>query len=84
MTGMFAPRLVLSQHAIDDSAKGRIWHGLFMVVLHRPFRAQKAHVLFASEGISPVNTIFSSASLSGTDIALPNPKKWGKLIPSRG
>jgi hypothetical protein len=29
-----------------ESAKGRIWHGLFMAVLHRPFRAQKAHVLF--------------------------------------
>jgi hypothetical protein len=29
------------------------------------------------EGISPVNTTFSSASLSGTDIALPNSKKLG-------
>ncbi len=28
-------------------AKGRIWHGLFMGVLRRPFRAQKACVLFA-------------------------------------
>jgi len=33
--------------ARDDHAKGRIWHGLFTVVLHRPFRASKAHVLFA-------------------------------------
>ncbi len=33
--------------AIDDHAKGRIWHGLFMVVLHRPFRAPKACVSFA-------------------------------------
>ena len=32
---------------INDSAKGRIWHGLFIVVLHRPFCAQKVHVLFA-------------------------------------
>ncbi len=32
----------------DDSAKGQIWHGLFRVVLYRPFRAQQAHVLFAS------------------------------------
>jgi hypothetical protein len=29
------------------------------------------------ESISPVNTIFSSASLSDTDIALPNCKKRG-------
>ena len=33
--------------AMDDHAKGRIWHGLFMAVLHRPFHAQKARVLFA-------------------------------------
>ncbi len=33
---------------MKDNAKGRIWHGLFLVVLHRPFRPQKARVLFAS------------------------------------
>jgi len=32
---------------MNNNAKGRIWHGLFMVVLRRPFRAPKAHVLFA-------------------------------------
>jgi hypothetical protein len=34
----------------DDNAKGRIWHWLFMVVLCSPFRAQKAHALFADVG----------------------------------
>src|SRR6266487_6749286 len=33
------------------------------------------------ENISPENSEFSSASLSGTDIALPNSKNWGKLTP---
>jgi hypothetical protein len=37
----------LNGKIVNDHAKGRIWHGLFMVVLHRPFRAPKAHVLFA-------------------------------------
>jgi hypothetical protein len=31
-----------------DSAKGRIWHGLFTGVLLHPFRAQEAYVLFGS------------------------------------
>jgi hypothetical protein len=37
----------LNGKIMNDHAKGRIWHGLFVVVLHRPFRAQQAHVLFA-------------------------------------
>ncbi len=43
----FVAYLDFKWQAIDDHAKGRIWHGLFMVVLHRPFRAQKVLVLFA-------------------------------------
>src|SRR6266516_1858106 len=35
----------------------------------------RREILRKHESISPVNTTFSSASLSGTDIALPNRKK---------
>jgi len=38
------------------------------------------HLVSKLEGISPENSEFSSASLSGTDIALPNSKKEGKLM----
>ena len=36
---------------MDDNAKGRIRHGLILVVLRRPFRAQIACVLFT--GVVP-------------------------------
>ena len=40
--------------------------------------------LSSLEGISPVNSEFSSASLSVSDIALPNSEKEGKLLQRRG
>ena len=35
---------------MKENAKGLIWHGLFLGVLCRPFRAQKGCVLFAGVG----------------------------------
>ena len=35
-----------------------------------------AYQLMQCEGVSPENSEFSSASLSGTDIALPNLGRW--------
>jgi hypothetical protein len=37
--------------AVDDHAKGRIWHRLFIVVLYRPFHAQKVLDLIAGVGL---------------------------------
>jgi hypothetical protein len=36
---------------MDDNAKGRIWHELFIVVLSHPFHAQTVLVLFAGVGL---------------------------------
>ena len=36
---------------MDDNAKGRIWHGLFIVVLYHPFHTQTVLVLFAGVGM---------------------------------
>ncbi len=53
---LLVPLVLFYLLCLFDSAKGRIWHGLFMVVLHRPFRTQKARVLFA--GVCPFLWLF--------------------------
>jgi len=52
--------------------------------LYGPFLALVRSAHSEYEGISPENSECSSASLPGSDIALPNAEKVGSTNPTRG